>query len=132
MLTWGSGKVDADQNGDQDDDDDDEAADDDPVWMVSAIAVDPAGPLFFTDPRRSQDCKLTPEGNVAVVAGSGQSGYADGPVDQANFRGPTGIAIDFDGGIYVADDSPRIRKITPDGQVIRFTGTYKSDRDGAC
>ncbi|CAD7841173.1 hypothetical protein S1OALGB6SA_283 [Olavius algarvensis spirochete endosymbiont] len=50
---------------------------------------------------------------VSTLAGS-SAGHADGIGTEAQFYGPTGVAVDSSGNIYVADFSNhRIRKITP-------------------
>jgi len=55
---------------------------------------------------------------VSTVAGNGSQGFADGPVANAMFYLPRGLAVDDSGSIYVADTfNSRIRKITLDGEV---------------
>ncbi|MBW2735246.1 MAG: hypothetical protein JRH20_22920 [Deltaproteobacteria bacterium] len=54
------------------------------------------------------------QAQVSTLAGSGVSGSADGPADQAQFDFPVGIAVDPKGRIYIADPrSHRIRVFTP-------------------
>ena len=49
---------------------------------------------------------------VTTLAGSGTAGYADGRGAQASFNCPTGVAIDGEGHVVVADNSNhRVRKI---------------------
>ena len=61
---------------------------------------------------------------VSVLAGSGSAGHADGNGTQASFHHPTGVAVDGDGNIIVADHgSHRIRKISPDGSVSTLAGS---------
>src|SRR5262245_17381144 len=50
-------------------------------------------------------------------------GTADGPGNLARFSGPTGVAVDAFGNIFVADTrNHTIRKITPGGIVSTFAG----------
>ena len=45
-------------------------------------------------------------------------GFADGPGNVAQFFHPSGIAVDVNGTVYVADvENNRVRKVAPDGTV---------------
>jgi hypothetical protein len=62
--------------------------------------------------------KLTPDGTVSTLAGSGSEGFADGAGAAAQFNDPIGVAVDGEGSIIIADyNNKRLRKITPDGTV---------------
>lgn len=55
---------------------------------------------------------------VTTVAGSGVSGRADGPADVAQFGFPSGVRVESNGAILVADAVPGyVREITPVGLV---------------
>ncbi len=71
-------------------------------------------------------------GIVSTVAGSGIAAYTDGVVQTASLSNPTGVAVDKDGAIYVADRGNfRIRKIA-NGQVSTVAGSGGSGKlDGA-
>jgi DNA-binding beta-propeller fold protein YncE len=57
---------------------------------------------------------ITPDTwNVSTIAGVGDRGYAEGSGSSARFSGPTGIAVDKNGNMYVLDmANNRVRKIT--------------------
>jgi len=69
--------------------------------------------------------KITPDGTVNTLAGSaGDFGNADGVGAAARFDQPTGIAVDIDGNVYVADfGNVSIRKVTATGVVTTLAGS---------
>ena len=90
------------------------------------IVIDSEGNLFFADADNFRIRKVSPDGYVSTVAGSGIRGYRDGSAEEAMFGYPTGIAVDRDGNIFVADrGSHTVRKITPTGRVVTVAGNGK-------
>ncbi|NDV82828.1 IPT/TIG domain-containing protein [Bacteroides sp. 51] len=77
-------------------------------------AFDEEGNFYVCDAENHCIRKITPNGIVSTFAGRARnSGYADGPVSDAQFHRPNGIAYDSENKIfYVADrDNKRIRMI---------------------
>ena len=69
-------------------------------------------------------------GCVAIFAGGGVQGSLDGPASAAQFSFPTGVAVDAQGRVYVADSgNHRIRRIA-DGQVTTLAGSSPGWTDG--
>ncbi len=90
------------------------------------IALDRHGIVYVADRSNNAIRKITPSGDVSTLAGDGSSGLADGLGPAARFRAPTGVALDAEGTLYVADDGNHcIRKITPAGQVTTLAGDGK-------
>jgi hypothetical protein len=68
--------------------------------------------------------KVAPDGTVSTVAGSGVTGFQDGPGNKAEFDDLESIAVDSQDNLYVVEQwNERVRKITPDGVVSTFIGT---------
>ena len=103
--------------------------------MPYQIALDPAGNLYVADYNNNMIRKITPNGEVTTLAGSGAEGSADGRGTEASFKNPGGVAVDSRGNVYVADtQNVLIRKITPDGRVTTLAGSKSqgsSDGKGA-
>ena len=89
-----------------------------------AVTVDSAGNVYVADTGNHTIRKITPGGLVMTLAGSaGSAGNADGAGNIARFNGPSCLAADQAGNIFVADtNSSTIRKITPAGVVTTIGG----------
>ena len=62
--------------------------------------------------------------NVTTLAGSGASGFADGPATTAQFALPLSVAVMPNSNVVVADfDGNRVRMVAPDGTVTTLAGS---------
>jgi sugar lactone lactonase YvrE len=89
------------------------------------LAVDAVGNLFIVDSSNNRIRKVTPDGVINAVAGSGTRGYYvdGGPAILAQFNSPSGITVDKSGTLFIADSgNQRIRKMTPDGTISTLAG----------
>ena len=74
---------------------------------------DSKGNLYIADSKNHCIRKITPEGIVTTIAGTGSAGYLDGDKDEAMFNLPTHVQFGADGALYVTDSgNNKIRKIT--------------------
>lgn len=85
------------------------------------IAVDEAGYAYVVERSSNHVRKITPEGVVSTLAGSGAAGYLDGSGTAATFTSLGDVAVDISGNVYVSE-LIHIRKITPEGVVSTFAG----------
>jgi sugar lactone lactonase YvrE len=86
------------------------------------IAVDASGDVYVGDGGNNRIRKVTTAGLVSTLAGNGNSGFADGAADVAEFYNPEGVAVDASGNVLVADFANyRIRKISA-GVVTTLAG----------
>ena len=76
------------------------------------VAVDGEGNIIVADMDNHRIRKISPDGNVSTLAGSGSADFGDGQGVEAHFRYPWGVAVDGEGNVIVADaENHRIRKV---------------------
>ena len=93
-------------------------------YFPNSLAEAPSGDLYVTEYATNLIRKVTQAGVVTTFAGNGTEGEADSTGTMASFSGPSGVAVDASGNIYVADTyNNLIRKITPAGVVSTFAGS---------
>ena len=87
------------------------------------VAADKQGNVYYSDGGEKNTVSvLAPDGRVHVLAG-GIEGYREGIGAAAAFNTPSGIALDKQGNVYVADTGNHaIRKIAADGTVSTLAG----------
>ncbi len=91
----------------------------------SACALDSAGDLYIADTGNHSIRKVTPDGVIGTVAGTGAAGATgdEGPATAASLDRPRGVAADDNGILYIADTgNNRIRRVTPDGVIHTIAG----------
>jgi len=98
----------------------------DAVSLDAGLAIDAFGDLFIADQGNNSIREVTPEGLIYTVAGTGAPGFSGdgGPATSAKLSGPSGVAVDTAGNLYIADTLNNcIRKVTADGTISTFAGT---------
>ena len=89
------------------------------------VAVDSTHNVYVADTNNDTIRKITSAGVVTTLAGTaGVTGSLDGTGTAALFSGPTDLALDVAGNLYVADtNNNTVRKITALGVVSTLAGT---------
>jgi gliding motility-associated-like protein len=89
----------------------------------AGLVVDKDGNIYVADPAGFVIRKITPNGQVTTIAGSGVFGTNDGIGIAASFQYPVGITVDASGNLYVTDSNTgAVRRITPDREVKTIAG----------
>jgi sugar lactone lactonase YvrE len=97
----------------------------------SGVAFDQRGTLYVADTANNAIRRISPSGDTATVAGSGEAGLREGVAPDALFNGPIGVAADATGRVFVADTyNDRIRAIDTDGVVMTLAGSTRGYADG--
>lgn len=91
----------------------------------SSVVVTADGHVYLSDYAANVVRRISPDGRIATVAGSGAGGFAGdgGPATRAQLQAPDGIALAPDGTLYIADTgNQRIRKVSPTGVITTVAG----------
>ncbi len=90
------------------------------------VALDGDGNLYIADTENHRIRKVDAAGTIVTVAGTGAGGYSGdgGPAIAAQLNGPSGVAPDAAGNLYIADFfNHRIRRIDAAGTIVTVAGT---------
>jgi uncharacterized protein (TIGR03437 family) len=97
-----------------------------PLDNVTCVATDTRGNVYLCDASSDVIAKVSRDGMLTVVAGTGIRGTTTGA-----FKSPSGMAVDSAGNLYIADrGNHRIRKIGVDGTITTVAGTGVSGFSG--
>jgi hypothetical protein len=80
------------------------------------VAVASDGTVFISDRNNSRLRKVTADGMITTIAGSGALGWSGdgGPASAAAFNYLSRLQVDTDGGLLISDqENSRIRKLMP-------------------
>jgi len=91
------------------------------------IALDASGNFYFADNSTNHIRKVSTNGTITTVAGTGTAGYSgdNGPATSAEVNGPTGVAVDASGNLYIADSyNGKVRKVAASGTITTITGPW--------
>ncbi len=84
------------------------------------LALGPDGSLYISDADDNRVRKITPDGIIHAVAGTGNqgSGPDEGNALETDLQRPQSLAVDCEGNLYIGDDGDdKFRKLTPDGKL---------------
>jgi RHS repeat-associated protein len=99
----------------------------------SSVALDSIGNFYIASSSTNRILKVDTEGIITTVAGNGTQGYSGdgGPAIEASLYYPSGVAIDSDGNICIADyGNHRIRKVDTYGIITTIVGNGISGYGG--
>ncbi len=97
------------------------------------ICLDTKGALYIADRGNNRIRRVDTHGIITTVAGDGGFFFIgdNGPAYRASIAGPTGVAVDAEGSIYIADrNNNRIRKVDSMGMIRTIAGTGQQDYNG--
>jgi sugar lactone lactonase YvrE len=95
------------------------------------VAVDPSGNIYMADASGNRIDKIS-NGVFTTVAGIGTPGFSGdgGPATAAQLNGPSAVAIDAAGSLYISDQlNQRIRKVS-NGMITTVAGNGEEDYNG--
>lgn len=98
---------------------------------VTSISLDGNNNLYIADQSNHRIRKVTPDGIINTIAGTGGAGYSGdgGLATSAQLNMPSDVRVDARGNIYIADMSNhRIRRIDPAGVITTVAGDGSQGR----
>jgi sugar lactone lactonase YvrE len=101
--------------------------------LPAALALDGKGTLYIGDFLNHVVRKVSPDGVIQTVAGTGERGFnGDGlPATRAQLNEPGGVGIATDGSLLIADGlNFRVRRVGPDGIIQSIAGTGRKGASG--
>ncbi len=99
----------------------------------SAVFVDTDGNMYIAEGFTNRIRKVGTSGVISTMAGNGILGFSGdgGPATSASFYGPSGMAVDAGGSLYIVDSSNhRIRRVDSSGTINTVAGSTHLAGDG--
>ena len=93
---------------------------------IAGLAVDGRGNVYIADFGDNRIRMVAPNGIITTVAGNGTSNFSGdgGPATSAGLNRPSGVAVDSNGNLFIADTNDyRIRRVAADGTISTMAGT---------
>jgi len=105
------------------------------IRLPVGVAIDNLGNLYFSENVTPRIRRVDPNGIITTIAGNGSPAFAGdgGLAAKAQLYGPSGLAVDAAGNLYIADtNNQRVRKIDTNGIITTVAGnpTASSTADG--
>ncbi len=102
--------------------------------LATYIAVGPDGSVYLSSRGYARVRKITPDGLINTIAGTGVNGFSGdgGPALSARLSTyPGGLALGPDGSLYIADTgNARVRRVSPDGIISTVAGNGETTPSG--
>lgn len=95
------------------------------LLQAEGVVADYVGNLYVADAADHRVRKVTPDGAIQTIAGTGLFGFSGdgGPATQAQLNSPYGLALDLQGNLYIADlGNRRVRRVGLDGTIATVAG----------
>ena len=107
------------------------------LYQPTALAFDGQSNLYIADSLNNRIRMVSTQGYISTFAGSGPTGYGtggyggdNGPAISALLHGPSGVAVDTNGNVYIGDTgNQRIRKVAG-GTISSIAGTGTAGYNG--
>jgi uncharacterized protein (TIGR03437 family) len=111
------------------------------LGLITGIAVDASGNVYFNDPDNHVVFRVGADGIIHVIAGNGIGGYSGdgGPATEASIGGDetsydlqlgppvlNGVAVDANGNVFITTGST-IRRIDTNGIITTYAGGGSSE-----
>jgi RHS repeat-associated protein len=101
-------------------------------WLSSptGVGLAPDGTLYIADQNDDRIRRVTPDGRITTVAGTGSYGFAGdgGLATAARLAYPADVSVGRDGALYIADQyNNRIRRVGQDGIISSIVGNGEYD-----
>ncbi len=96
------------------------------LYTPHSVTVDSVGNIYIPDIYNNRVRKVSSNGIITTIAGTGTGSYSgdSGLATQATLYSPTGILIDHNGNILIADfNNNVIRKVDTSGIISTIAGT---------